>query len=974
MANTWASAFFLAAVLSLLGTPVARRFALRMGFLDQPASRKSHVAPVPYLGGVAIIVSAIVGLLVGGTVATEIAVLTFGACAIGAVGILDDRQSLGAPIRFVAQTVVATSALLAGVRIHATDIAVVDGVLTIVWIVGITNAINLLDNMDGLAGGVGVVTSLGIFVLAALGGQEVVGTLAAALTGACLGFLAYNVRPAAVFMGDAGSLFIGYILAIAALELDPALLPPISFAVPFVLLGLPLLDTTTVVLARLRRGRSVAQGGRDHLSHRLVARGLSPGLAVAVLVATQGYWVTLAVIFGRGVIGSEQVAVLGGGPLLALVFVTARTRVYEEPVIGFPRRWYAVGLLGIAAVALLSAPAGVTLFSTGVELHGAASAVRAALASAQRGDQAAAAASFDRAARGFARERRRLDGRFTSLGLAVPGLASNLRAARVLVDIGADLSRVGGGVARAADPEHLRVSGGQVPLQEVTRVAPELGRGARALRAAQQRMHGVGATYLLPPIRSAVDELSARLDGATRDADQAARAAELVPAMLGGEGTRRYFLAVQNNAELRATGGFIGNWGELVAEGGRVRLERFGRTAELNRGVVGNGDDSVPAPADFLRRYQRFEFATTWQNVNMSPDFPTVARVIGELYPKSGGRTIDGVIAVDPLGLAAILRLTGPVPVAGWPQPLSSANVVDVTLRDAYERYPDIRRVDFLGDVARATWRALTTADLPKPADIAKVLGPAAQRHHLLFYPFRPREAELLEDLGATGGVRPVRSDGFVLTTQNAGANKADYYLRRSVGLDIRLEPIAGRESRTPTRSVVSTKLRVELRNQAPSQGSILALRPSSPEFAFGENRSFVSIYTPHGFDAARLNGAATGLESATELGRWVYSKFVSVPAGGVAVLELQLSGTARLGPGGWYALDLDRQATVAPDDVIARITVPSGWRIAETRGLRRRGGRSASVRMSMDSNTTLWVRVERTGLLGVWDRLRSGR
>lgn len=977
MANTWASAFFFAAALSLLGTPALRRLALRVGFIDQPASRKSHVIPVPYLGGVAIIVSAMVGLAIGGEIATQIAVLAFGACVIGAVGILDDRQSLGAPVRFAAQAGVATSALLAGVRIHATDVTVVDGALTIVWIVGITNALNLIDNMDGLAGGVGVVSSLGIFVLAALGGQEVVATLAAAMTGACLGFLAYNVRPAAVFMGDAGSLFIGYILAIGALELDPGLLPPISFAVPVILLALPLLDTTTVVFARLRRGRSVAHGGRDHLSHRLVARGMSPGLAVGVLIAVQFICAAVAVVFGRGVIGSEQAAVFAGVPLAGLVVATARARVYEEPVTGFSVRWYVIAFGGLGAVAALSAPAVVTLISARTGLQEAASAAKSALASVQRGDQTAAAASFDRAARGFEREQRRLDDRLTSLGLAVPGLASNLRAARELTDIGSDLAHTGSRVAKVTSPDRLRVTGGQVPLGEIERITPELEDGARSLRVARRRVRSVSGSYLVPPIRSAVDELSDRLDGAVHDADQAARAAKLVPAMLGGDGTRRYFLAVQNNAELRATGGFIGNWGELVAEGGRVRLERFGRIAELNRAVAGSGAPvgNLDVSVEFLRRYERFEFTTTWQNVNMSPDFPTVARVIGELYPKSGGREVDGVIAVDPLGLAALLELTGPVPVEGWPEPLSAANVVDVTLRDAYEEYPDARRVDFLGEVADTAWRALTTADLPEPADVAKVLAPAAREGHLLFYPFRMDEATLLQGLGATGNARPVRSDALAIVTQNAGGNKVDYYLRRSVDFDVRLEPVARAGGSDPKRAAVRTKLRVELHNDAPSAGrSVIAIGPYSEEFEAGENRSFVSVYTPHGFDAARLDGSATGLESATELDRWVYSKFVSVQAGEAGALEMELSGTVRLGPGGWYALDLDHQATVIPDEVVARVSVPSGWRIAETRGMRSESGGTASTRLTMDSATTLWVRVERTGLPGLWDQLRGGR
>jgi UDP-GlcNAc:undecaprenyl-phosphate GlcNAc-1-phosphate transferase len=192
--------------------------------------------------------------------------------------------------------------------------------------------------MDGLAAGAATVVAAAVIALATVGQQPAAVVLGAALAGACLGFLVYNRRPASIFMGDAGSLFLGFMLAVVTIDVNPALRPPASFAVPVMLLALPVLDTTTVTLARLRRGRRVSQGACDHLSHRLVALGLSPGIAVWALVMVEAASALLAVLAGRRVlplgVAMAGVAVLVG----AVSAVTARAQVYAEPIIGILKR------------------------------------------------------------------------------------------------------------------------------------------------------------------------------------------------------------------------------------------------------------------------------------------------------------------------------------------------------------------------------------------------------------------------------------------------------------------------------------------------------------------------------------------------------------------------------------------------------------------------------------------------------------
>lgn len=280
--------FFAALLLTMGGTPVVRVVALRTGVIDQPAARKLHSRPVPLLGGVAIYLGVTLALILFTErfyVAQMFAIL-LGATWIGLFGFLDDRMGLGAGVKLGAQLVGALILILVGVQV---DLAILPEwlnlLLTVLWVVGITNALNLLDNMDGLSSGVGAVASVFFLLLAVLGGQYLVGAMAAAVLGACLGFLIYNFNPASIFMGDTGSLFIGFVLAALGIKLRfPANVPWVTWMIPLLVLAVPLFDTTLVFVSRLRRGLNpLTTPGRDHISHRLTDRGWSRREAVLLL-------------------------------------------------------------------------------------------------------------------------------------------------------------------------------------------------------------------------------------------------------------------------------------------------------------------------------------------------------------------------------------------------------------------------------------------------------------------------------------------------------------------------------------------------------------------------------------------------------------------------------------------------------------------------------------------------------------------
>jgi len=312
------------------GTPLVRRFAVAKGVVDHPGGHKSHAVPVPYLGGIAIMAGAVVAQLAVVGVAGRASVVLLAAVVLGAMGALDDRRNLHPIPRLVVQTAASVAAVASGVRVHITGHAGLDGLATVVWIVVITNAVNFLDNMDGLAACLAAASAASAFVLASAARQHIVATAASALVGACLGFLVYNRRPASIYMGDAGSLFLGFLLAVVVVQVDPAQAQPRSWIVPALLLAIPVLDTTTVMLARARNGRALHLGGRDHLSHRLVALGWSPTDAVLSLVGCQGVLGGLAVLVGRGFLplwlGLSTGAVVLGG----LLGLCLRARVYDE--------------------------------------------------------------------------------------------------------------------------------------------------------------------------------------------------------------------------------------------------------------------------------------------------------------------------------------------------------------------------------------------------------------------------------------------------------------------------------------------------------------------------------------------------------------------------------------------------------------------------------------------------------------------
>ena len=286
-----------AAALAAIATPLFARLAHRVGLVVQPRADRWHQKPTPLLGGAAIALASSVAIVAFMPVSRVEATILLGLLGAFALGLLDDFRALAPSTKLAGQAIIASALFFGGVRVEILDFAPLAYLVTVLWVVGLMNAINLIDNMDGLAAGIVVIAGVALGV-SALPENPTAGIVAGAAAGAAIGFLIHNFPPARVFMGDAGSLVCGYLLAAAALLHTASGAANVGLAVlaPLAVLALPIFDTALVTTARRLIGRPVSQGGRDHTSHRLAALGLSDRGVVALLYAVAAVLAVIAIL------------------------------------------------------------------------------------------------------------------------------------------------------------------------------------------------------------------------------------------------------------------------------------------------------------------------------------------------------------------------------------------------------------------------------------------------------------------------------------------------------------------------------------------------------------------------------------------------------------------------------------------------------------------------------------------------------
>jgi len=319
-------AFLMALLLSFISTPIARNFAYKIGAIDVPKDkRRMHKRPIPRLGGLAIFSGFYISVLVFCTrhMTNEIRGMLIGTIIIVGLGIFDDVLALKPSQKFLFQLLATAIPVYCGVRITSLPNIFGGGnafinlniywqyAITIIWMLGILNAVNLIDGLDGLAAGVSAIMSICVTVIVVLLQSPAVAIIAAALAGACLGFIPYNYNPAKLFMGDTGSMFIGYSLAVMSVMGLFKAYAVIAFAIPFLIFGLPIFDMIFVSIRRMLNGKSPTAADKTHLHHRLIDLGFSQKQAVTIMYAIAALLGLIAVLIaGEGFVRAVVVVVI----------------------------------------------------------------------------------------------------------------------------------------------------------------------------------------------------------------------------------------------------------------------------------------------------------------------------------------------------------------------------------------------------------------------------------------------------------------------------------------------------------------------------------------------------------------------------------------------------------------------------------------------------------------------------------------
>ncbi|CAH0344878.1 MraY family glycosyltransferase [Bacillus sp. CECT 9360] len=312
-------AVFTSFITVLLVTPLVMKLAVKIGATDKPNSRKVHTKLMPRLGGLAIFIGVAVGYFISGLYNEHIYSITLGGVLIIALGVLDDKYEISAKVKLAGQLAVAALIVQSGLTIDFIHIPFVDKIdvgmlsipLTIIWIVGITNAINLIDGLDGLAAGISSICIGTIAFMAAMNGNILIFTIAMVVLASTLGFLFYNFHPAKIFMGDTGSLFLGYIISILSLLGLYKSVTLFSFVVPIIILGVPVFDTAFAIIRRIVNKKPISAPDKSHLHHRIMALGFSHRATVLIIYTLGIIFSVCGIVFSNATLWGSIFIIVG---------------------------------------------------------------------------------------------------------------------------------------------------------------------------------------------------------------------------------------------------------------------------------------------------------------------------------------------------------------------------------------------------------------------------------------------------------------------------------------------------------------------------------------------------------------------------------------------------------------------------------------------------------------------------------------
>lgn len=590
------------------------------------------------------------------------------------------------------------------------------------------------------------------------------------------------------------------------------------------------------------------------------------------------------------------VVVVAFTPLAVSAWRTAHRRERKVTV------WAVCSFCGFALLAALGL--GTTLLQARTPIDDATASATAGISLLSKGETEAASTKFTQGETQFAQASNILDSVFTWPARVLPLAAPNVNAVQTAASAAAKLASTAAETARDADFQSLTIQSGTIDLDRIASFETPVETSLTAITFAINDIDGAQSPWLFAPVGSQFATLRAKVTEARDQAEVALAGIRVAPELFGGDGLKRWFLSFGSPGESRNAGGFVGAYATLVADDGHLSLEKSGPIGELYR--LRPPLYGFTPPPDWQERYSTYNVPLNLGNVSASPSWPVDASVMAQLYPQTpGGELVDGAMYVDPKALAGLLSLTGAITVPGLDQQLDATNVEQYLLRDQYIEFASSKdqRKDILGEVATATFDALTTRSLPSLSKITDVLGPIVAARHLQIASFAPEAESFLDRIGISGKwTTTPGSDYLSVRSANMLNNKIDAFLWRTIDVDSQLDD---------ENDTVHSTVTVTLRNDAPANGLPPYLIGNDRGLAAGTNRNLVTLYSPLRFESVTIDGEPAGVQIQTEFNRPVFSLPVDIDPGATVTVVFELSGAISSDK---YNIEVFPQATANPD------------------------------------------------------------
>jgi hypothetical protein len=591
--------------------------------------------------------------------------------------------------------------------------------------------------------------------------------------------------------------------------------------------------------------------------------------------------------------------------LLTAAFVPVATSALAAASTSVRRRTLIGSILVGGFITVGSAIAAVIGLSASPTVGAAIDAARAGVSSTKAGDQQQASSSFGAAQIDFSTALDQLDSIWMLPARLVPIIGANIAAVDTAMEDGVTLANSSQDAIDAAPYEEIRLNGDGIDLEQVTSMQKPVADLTEQVRMVQSSLAAVNRTWLVAPVSSRLDSFAEQVDDIEPQLATASDALSVLPSLLGGTGTRTYLVAFTTESESRFLGGFVGSYALLTADNGRLTLNRAETVGALNRRL--GPDVTYTASSEFKTLYDRFNPQMFAQNWSVSPDLPSNASMIEQLFAHATGIRIDGVMVIDPIGLAGLLKLTGPIRVPGLNRPLTAANAAEYLFNGQYLEFVgqvDQRR-DQLAEVAQEAFDALLRSPRTTFREVSDVLGPKVAGGHLMFSVFDPTNQEFLDRLGITGRFdAPTNAAMFSFRNAASFSNKIDYFLHRSFTFETTIDPVAQQ---------LETDVTITLRNDSPASGLPAYVIGNENGEPTGTNGMYFSIYTNLRLSTSTLDGEVVELVEQYDRGIRVYSKGITIPPGGTRTLRLNLRGAIPETASG-FRFDLPKQPTVNAD------------------------------------------------------------